>query len=226
MGPGPLLGEARCMTDTDRLDLARTVPLDDAVPSPDHAETVPLDTTTPEATIPMPSAPAPGPGGPPGGWDATPPVTLAPPSKPTGSTPGGRGPDAPIRSGSGGNGGSGGRASAGAFYREAWRRSPRDFGYMALTAVLLCTLYFAFPAILGIGDLGSRDVFNPFTLLLFFVALFVARWLGQFEKLRMSWADPRPIRPVDWTPKWQQKPQKKTNDNTTKNQKKIKKKIK
>ncbi|MBY0177212.1 sensor histidine kinase [Curtobacterium herbarum] len=211
------------MTDTDRLDLARTVPLDDAVPSPDHAETVPLDTTTPEATIPMPSATAPGPGGPPGGWDATPPVTPAPPvtpgspsptstptgstptgSKPTPSTPDGRGPDAPIRSGSGGNGGSGGRLSAGAFYREAWRRSPRDFGYMALTAVLLCTLYFAFPAILGIGGLGSRDVFNPFTLLLFFVALFVARWLGQFEKLRMSWADPRPIRPVDWTPKWQQ----------------------
>jgi signal transduction histidine kinase len=225
MGPGPLLREARSMTDTDRLDLARTVPLDDAVTSPDHAETVPLDTTTPEATIPMPSAPAPGPGGPPGAWDATPPVSSATPPasttppvstmtagstpplstpqppKPTPSTPGGRGPDAPIRSGSGG---SGGRPSAGAFYREAWRRSPRDFGYMALTAVLLCTLYFAFPAILGIGGLGSRDVLNPFTLLLFFVALFVARWLGQFEKLRMSWADPRPIRPVDWTPKWQQ----------------------
>jgi signal transduction histidine kinase len=201
MGPGPLLREARCMTDTDRLDLARTVPLDDVVTSPDHAETVPLDTTTPEATIPMPSAPAPGPGGPPGAWDATPPVTTPQPPEPTRSATGGRGPDAPIRSGSGGGGG---RASAGAFYREAWRRSPRDFGYMALTAVLLCTLYFAFPAILGIGGLGSRDMVNPFTLLLFFVALFVARWLGQFEKLRMSWADPRPIRPVDWTPKWQQ----------------------
>ncbi|PZE66545.1 sensor histidine kinase, partial [Curtobacterium sp. MCBD17_021] len=121
--------------------------------------------------------------------------STPPPSAPRGS---GQGPASPVRRG----GGSG--MSAGAFYREAWRRSPRDFGYMALTAVLLCTLYFAFPAVLGIGGLGSRDVFNPFTLLLFFVALFVARWLGQFEKLRMSWAEPRPIRPVDWTPRWQQ----------------------
>ncbi len=38
--------------------------------------------------------------------------------------------------------------TAGRFYREAWRRLPRDFGYMALTAVLLCTLYAAFPAAL------------------------------------------------------------------------------
>ncbi|QWS32328.1 sensor histidine kinase [Curtobacterium aetherium] len=232
------------MTDTDRLDLARTVPLDDAVASPDHAETVPLHdvtgpsgqeptvplrdlrggtvgatrtpdtagtaapaattapadtpapdeghrtTETPRATEPMPSQSAPG-GAVPPTWDATPPMP------PTSS---GRGPMAPVRSGAGRGGGT----TAGAFYREAWRRSPRDFGYMALTAVLLCTLYFAFPAVLGIGGFGSRDVLNPFTLLLFFVALFIARWLGQFEKLRMSWADPRPIRPVDWTPRWQQ----------------------
>jgi signal transduction histidine kinase len=225
------------MTDTDRLDLARTVPLDGAaasldhdetVPlqgvagSPDHAETVPLhdvagnpdhaetvplhdvtavgrDTTAdqrgtpdpprPEATTPMPSPSTPS-DGPPPSWGATP-----PPSAQGGVD---RGPSSSVR------GGRGGGMSAGAFYREAWRRSPRDFGYMALTAVLLCTLYFAFPAVLGIGGFGSRDVLNPFTLLLFFVALFVARWLGQFEKIRMSWADPRPIRPVDWTPRWQQ----------------------
>ncbi|OIH97367.1 histidine kinase [Curtobacterium sp. MCBA15_001] len=92
--------------------------------------------------------------------------------------------------------------TAGEFYRGAWRRLPRDLGYMALTAVLLCTLYFAFPAVVFGG--GFRDLFNPFVLLMFFVALFVARWLGQFERLRISWADRRPIRPVDWTPRWQQ----------------------
>ncbi|TCK63406.1 sensor histidine kinase [Curtobacterium sp. PhB136] len=126
------------MTDTDRLDQAPTVPLDDAVP--------------PGATTSMPAQPP---------------------------TP-----------------------TAGEFYRDAWKRLPRDFGYMALTAVLLCTLYFAFPAAVLGG--GFRDLFNPFVLLMFFIALFVARWLGQFERLRISWADPRPIRPVDWTPRWQQ----------------------
>lgn len=125
------------MTDTDRLDQAITVPLDDAIPAP------------PGATPPMPPQP-----------------------------------------------------TAGSFYREAWKRLPRDFGYMALTAVLLCTLYFVFPAAVLGG--GFRDLFNPFVLLMFFIALFVARWLGQFERLRISWADPRPIRPVDWTPRWQQ----------------------
>jgi hypothetical protein len=153
------------MTDTDRLDLARTVPLDGAAASldhdetvplqgvtgtPDHAETVPLhdvpavdrDTTAdqpgtpapsnPEATSPMPSPSTPSDGTPPS-WDATP-----PPSAQGGV---GRGPSSSVR------GGRGGGMSAGAFYREAWRRSPRDFGYMALTAVLLCTLYFAFPAV-------------------------------------------------------------------------------
>uniref|UniRef100_A0A942YAE5 histidine kinase n=1 Tax=Neobacillus citreus TaxID=2833578 RepID=A0A942YAE5_9BACI len=186
------------MTDTDRLDQARTVPLDDVSPS-DQAETVPLGDTVPQgATTPMPAAeqpasapdtPAPSQGPtpsatgsavPPPSWSATPPVGPQPPSA----------------------GGPGSGITAGAFYREAWRRLPRDFGYMALTAVLLCTLYAAFPAAIFGG--GLRDLFNPFVLLMFFIALFVARWLGQFEKLRIGWADPRPIRPVDWTPRWQQ----------------------
>jgi signal transduction histidine kinase len=140
--------DAGSMTDTDRLDLATTVPLDDAVP--------------PGATTPMPEQPVTSTGG-----DDTPPGM-----------------------------------SAREFHRHAWRRFPRDFGYMALTAVLLCTLYFAFPAAVLGG--GFRDLFNPFVLLMFFIALFIARWLGQFERLRISWADPRPIRPVDWTPRWQQ----------------------
>ncbi|MCA5923586.1 sensor histidine kinase [Curtobacterium oceanosedimentum] len=189
------------MTDTNRLDQARTVPLDDATPSPDQATTVPLDdvtspaeqantvplddTTPPGATKPMPQYPRQRDQSdqqiPPASWSATPPV---------GSRPGG------------GGSGTGSGMTAGQFYRDAWKRLPRDFGYMALTAVLLCTLYFAFPTAIFGG--GFRDLFNPFVLLMFFIALFVARWLGQFEKLRMSWADPRPIRPVDWTPRWQQ----------------------
>ncbi|ROP74223.1 sensor histidine kinase [Curtobacterium sp. PhB115] len=170
------------MTDTDRLDQARTVPLDDVTPSPDQAQTVPLgDSVPPGATKPMPQYPRQHDHRtPPASWGATPPI---------GSVPaGGRG------SGSG--------MTAGAFYRDAWKRLPRDFGYMALTAVLLCTLYFAFPAAIFGG--GFRDLFNPFVLLMFFIALFVARWLGQFEKRRIGWADKRPIRPVDWTPRWQQ----------------------
>lgn len=163
------------MTDTARLDQADTVPLDDATArDTTPLDTTPLDDTAPQgATKPMPGQPQTAPAG----WSATPAVGQP-----------------------GGGGGSG--MSAGAFYRDAWRRLPRDFGYMALTAVLLCTLYAAFPAAILGG--GFRDLFNPFVLLMFFVALFVARWVGQFEKLRIGWADPRPIRPVDWTPRWQQ----------------------
>ncbi|WIB78547.1 sensor histidine kinase [Curtobacterium sp. MCPF17_002] len=151
----------------------------------DQAETVPLnDSVPPGATEPMPTQPnAAQSNQTPPSWSSTPPPTG------TGTDPG---------TGSG----SGSGMTAGAFYRDAWRRLPRDFGYMALTAVLLCTLYVAFPAAIFGG--GFRDLFNPFVLLMFFIALFVARWLGQFEKLRIGWADTRPIRPVDWTPRWQQ----------------------
>ncbi|MCJ1713065.1 histidine kinase [Microbacterium sp. M1A1_1b] len=150
------------MTDTDRLDQAITVPLDDAVP--------------PGATTPMPAHPS---HEQPQAAAPEPSSAQQPPQHPVQPPP-----------------------TAGEFYRDAWRRLPRDVGYMALTAVLLCTLYVAFPTAVFGG--GFRDLFNPFVLLMFFVALFVARWLGQFERLRMSWADRRPIRPVDWTPRWQQ----------------------
>ncbi|PZF57048.1 sensor histidine kinase [Curtobacterium sp. MCSS17_008] len=193
------------MTDTDRLDQAETVPLDDH--AADRARTVPLDDAVPQgATKPMPEQPRTphaGASSAPSGWGATPSAAGQPPSFAGGqpSFAGGQPPfaadGAPV-----GGGGAGSGMTAGRFYREAWRRLPRDFGYMALTAVLLCTLYAAFPAAL-LGQ-GLRDLFNPFVLLMFFIALFVARWLGQFEKLRIGWADPRPIRPVDWTPRWQQ----------------------
>lgn len=162
------------MTDTARLDQAETVPLNDSVP--------------PGATEPMPTQPN------------TAPTDQTPPS--WSSTPPPTGPGSGFGSGSGAGAGAGSGMTAGAFYRDAWRRLPRDFGYMALTAVLLGTLYAAFPAAIFGG--GLHDLFNPFVLLMFFIALFVARWLGQFEKLRIGWADARPIRPVDWTPRWQQ----------------------
>ncbi|MDB6426345.1 sensor histidine kinase [Curtobacterium sp. 20TX0008] len=194
------------MTDTDRLDQAETVPLDDH--AADRAQTVPLDGAVPQgATKPMPEQPRTPDGGPssaPSGWGATPTTgrASAPGEQPF--APAGAAAQPPFAAaGAPGNGGGAGSGmTAGRFYREAWRRLPRDFGYMALTAVLLCTLYAAFPA--ALFGRGLRDLFNPFVLLMFFIALFVARWLGQFEKTRIGWADPRPIRPVDWTPRWQQ----------------------
>jgi len=195
------------MTDTDRLDLAETVPLDDH--AADRARTVPLDGAVRQgATNPVPEQPRTpdaGPSSTPSGWGATPtagePSAPGQPSAPAQPAAPGEPPFAAAGV-PGGGGGAGSGMTAGGFYRDAWRRLPRDFGYMALTAVLLCTLYVAFPAALFGRSL--RDLFNPFVLLMFFVALFVARWLGQFEKLRIGWADPRPIRPVDWTPRWQQ----------------------
>ncbi|WNY33867.1 hypothetical protein Q9Q99_18790 [Curtobacterium flaccumfaciens] len=125
------------MTDTDRLDQARTVPLDDVTPSPDQAQTVPLgESVPPGATKPMPQYPRQhqhdtgdtqgARQSPPASWSATPRVGSGPVGGP--------------------GSGRGSGMTAGQFYRDAWRRLPRDFGYMALTAVLLCTLYFAFPA--------------------------------------------------------------------------------
>ncbi|MDM7892396.1 sensor histidine kinase [Curtobacterium caseinilyticum] len=195
------------MTDTDRLDQAETVPLDDH--AADRARTVPLDDAVPQgATKPMPEqprTPEAGPASAPAGWAATPAAGSSPFAEAAApGAPGASGaPGGPVGgSGGAGGGGAGSGMTAGRFYREAWRRLPRDVGYMALTTVLLCTLYAAFPA--ALFGRGLRDLFNPFVLLMFFIALFVARWLGQFEKLRIGWADPRPIRPVDWTPRWQQ----------------------
>jgi signal transduction histidine kinase len=91
------------------------------------------------------------------------------------------------------------------FYGDAWRHLPRDLGYLALTAILLGTVYLALPsALLGVLDPLWSSVLNPFAIVMFFAALFIARWLGALEKVRIGWAEPRPIRPVDWTPRWQQ----------------------
>jgi len=96
------------------------------------------------------------------------------------------------------------RASRPSLYREALRRMPRDLGYLAFTALLLSTVYLGFPQVLAVGAGVGIAHLGPVWFLMFFVALFIARWLGAFERLRIGWAEPRPIRPVDWTPRWQQ----------------------
>jgi signal transduction histidine kinase len=91
------------------------------------------------------------------------------------------------------------------FYGDAWRHLPRDLGYLVLTALLLGTVYLALPsALLGVLDPIWSSVLNPFAIVMFIAALFIARWLGALERIRIGWAEPRPIRPVDWTPRWQQ----------------------
>ena len=90
------------------------------------------------------------------------------------------------------------------FYAEAWRRFPRDIGYLLLTAALFATVYFAVPTVVyGLIDtlLSSSGLFAAVAL---FGALFAARALGALERIRIGWAEPRPIRPVDWSPRWTQ----------------------
>ncbi len=91
------------------------------------------------------------------------------------------------------------------FYADAWRHLPRDLGYLALTALLLATVYFALPtAVYSLFDSLLWSASGLFAAVALLVALFAARGLGAVERVRIGWADPRPIRPVDWTPRWQQ----------------------
>lgn len=95
------------------------------------------------------------------------------------------------------------------FYSSAWRRFPRDIGYLLLTAALCATVYLALPNIVfGLIDQllwSATGLFAALALsVVLFGALFAARGLGAVERVRIGWAEPRPIRPVDWTPRWQQ----------------------
>ncbi len=91
------------------------------------------------------------------------------------------------------------------FYADAWRHLPRDLGYLALTALLLATVYFALPtAVYSLFDSLLWSASGLFAAVALLVALFAARGLGAVERVRIGWAEPRPIRPVDWTPRWQQ----------------------
>ncbi|CAQ00459.1 histidine kinase [Clavibacter sepedonicus] len=91
------------------------------------------------------------------------------------------------------------------FYADAWRHLPRDLGYLALTALLLATVYFALPtAVYSLFDSLLWSASGIFAAVALLAALFAARGLGAVERVRIGWAEPRPIRPVDWTPRWQQ----------------------
>ncbi|MBF4631194.1 sensor histidine kinase [Clavibacter michiganensis subsp. phaseoli] len=91
------------------------------------------------------------------------------------------------------------------FYGDAWRHLPRDIGYLALTALLLATVYIALPsAVYSLFDSLLWSASGLFAAVALLAALFAARGLGAVERVRIGWAEPRPIRPVDWTPRWQQ----------------------
>ncbi|MFT2712021.1 histidine kinase [Clavibacter sp. Sh2126] len=94
-------------------------------------------------------------------------------------------------------------------YSSAWRRVPRDIGYMLLTGILCVTVYLALPNIVFslISELlwSASGLFAALALsVVLFGSLFAARGLGAVERVRIGWAEPRPIRPVDWTPRWTQ----------------------
>ncbi|MBP1242368.1 signal transduction histidine kinase [Frigoribacterium sp. PvP120] len=86
-------------------------------------------------------------------------------------------------------------------YRRRWRELPRELGYVALSAVLVVIVSLGAALFFHVLS-GSSDslVTLVFLAVVVFGALWLARWFGTFEVLRLRWASDRPIRPVDWTP--------------------------
>lgn len=86
-------------------------------------------------------------------------------------------------------------------YRRRWRELPRELGYVALSAVLvvivsgLASLFFR-----AVGRSNESIAAVVLVVVLVFAALWLARWFGTFEVIRLRWASDRTIRPVDWTP--------------------------
>jgi signal transduction histidine kinase len=86
-------------------------------------------------------------------------------------------------------------------YRRRWRELPRELGYVALSAVLVVIVSAAASLFLHAVNASSDSLATlVFLAVVVFGALWVARWFGTFEVLRLRWASDRPIRPVDWTP--------------------------
>ncbi|BDZ49983.1 hypothetical protein GCM10025867_22240 [Frondihabitans sucicola] len=84
-------------------------------------------------------------------------------------------------------------------YGRLWRAFPRDFGYLALTGVLVVvagSLYGVAGTILSsFGDaLGSLILFA----ILLLAALYFARLFGRLELLRLRWAGEPAVQPVVW----------------------------
>jgi signal transduction histidine kinase len=86
-------------------------------------------------------------------------------------------------------------------YRRRWRSLPRELGYVALSAVLvvviggLSSMFFS-----SLRRADSSVLGFVFLALVVFGSLWLARWFGTFEVIRLGWAIDRPVRPVDWTP--------------------------
>ncbi|WP_423923415.1 histidine kinase [Frigoribacterium sp. 2-23] len=86
-------------------------------------------------------------------------------------------------------------------YGRRWRETPRELGYLALSAVLVFFVGLASAFVLAAWDnSGSSLTALVFLAVVLFCSLWVARWFGVFEVMRLRWAIDRPIRPVDWTP--------------------------
>jgi len=89
---------------------------------------------------------------------------------------------------------------------QAWRRHlrqlPRGAGYLALGAVLVGVVGGFSVAVWSSVSGGSRSLpALVFAIVVLFASLWLARWFGQFELVRLAWATGRPARPVDWTPR-------------------------
>lgn len=86
-------------------------------------------------------------------------------------------------------------ASRGNFYLDSVRALPRDLGYLGLTAVLLLTAYIAISTIFWSGVSSIAAIVGIFLVI---GSLFAARYLGDFEKVRLRWAGFPELRPVVW----------------------------
>ncbi|NIJ06131.1 sensor histidine kinase [Frigoribacterium faeni] len=86
-------------------------------------------------------------------------------------------------------------------YRRRWRSLPRELGYVALSAVLVVVIGgFASLFFRSLGRADSSVGGFVFLVVVVFGSLWLARWFGTFEVIRLRWALDRPVRPVDWTP--------------------------
>jgi len=84
---------------------------------------------------------------------------------------------------------------AGNAYVRYWKRFPRDIGYLALLGLLLVTAYALLQAIFWAGVSSIAAIIGLFLIL---GSLFGAKWLGENALDRLAWAEPRPVRRIEW----------------------------
>ena len=82
------------------------------------------------------------------------------------------------------------------------RELPRGLGYVALTGVLVGVVGgAALTFVLLVSGGGDSLTALVVAVVVLFAALWLARWFGQLELLRLHWATRRRARPVDWRPR-------------------------